>query len=77
VRDYLIPHGYDAKTAEIAAEEIPDEEIREALTYHLTRKFRNYTDLPMAERKKATASLTRLGFTYQEIRNTAEDPQQN
>lgn len=77
VRDYLISHGYDVKTAENAAEEIPDEEIREALTYHLTRKFRNYTELPMAERKKATASLMRLGFTYQEIRNTADDLQQN
>ena len=77
VRDYLISHGYDTRTAEIAAEEIPDEEIREALTYHLTRKFRNYTELPIAERKKATASLMRLGFTYQEIRNTADDPQQN
>lgn len=77
VRDYLISHGYDTKTAEIAAEEIPDEEIREALIYHLTRKFRNYTELPIAERKKATASLMRLGFTYQEIRNTADDPQQN
>ena len=77
VRDYLISHGYDAKTAEIAAEEIPDEEIREALTYHLTRKFRNYTDLPMAERKKATASLMRLGFTWQEIQNTARETEQN
>lgn len=77
VRDYLISHGYDTKTAETAAEEIPDEEIREALIYHLTRKFRNYKELPMAERKKATASLMRLGFTYQEIRNTADDPQQN
>jgi len=77
VRDYLISHGYDAKTAENAAKEIPDEEIREALTYHLTRKFRNYADMPIAERKKATASLMRLGFTYQEIRNTADDLQQN
>lgn len=77
VRDYLISHGYDTKTAETAAEEIPDEEIREALTYHLTRKFRNYAEMPIAERKKATASLMRLGFTYQEIRNTADDPQQN
>jgi len=77
VRDYLISHGYDAKTAENAAKEIPDEEIREALTYHLTRKFRNYAEMPIAERKKATASLMRLGFTYQEIRNTADDLQQN
>lgn len=77
VREYLISHGYDTRTAETAAEEIPDEEIREALLYHLTRKFRNYKELPMAERKKATASLMRLGFTYQEIRNTADDPQQN
>lgn len=77
VRDYLISHGYDAKTAETAAQEIPDEEITDALTYHLTRKFRNYTDLSMAERKKATASLMRLGFTYQEIRNTACELEQN
>ncbi len=77
VRDYLISHGYDPKTAETAAEEIPDEEIREALTYHLTRKFRNYTELPLNERKKATASLMRLGFTYQEIQNTARETEQN
>lgn len=77
VRDYLISHGYDAKTAENAAEEIPDEEIREALTYHLTRKFRNYAEMPIAERKKATASLMRLGFSYQEIRNTADEHEQN
>lgn len=77
IRDYLISHGYDPKTAQTAADEIPDEEIREALTHHLTRKFRNYAELPIAERKKATASLMRLGFTYQEIRNTAHDLEQN
>ncbi len=77
IRDYLISHGYDSRTAETAAEEIPDEEIREALRYHLTRKFRNYTELPLNERKKATASLMRLGFTYQEIRNTVCDLEQN
>ena len=77
VRDYLISHGYDVKTAGLAAEEISDEDIRDALMYHLTRKFRDFNTLSMQERKKAAASLMRLGFSWQEILNTAQDPEQN
>jgi len=77
IRDYLISHGYDAKTAEDAVLEISGEDIRDALTYHLTRKFRGYLQMPMDERRKATAALMRLGFTFQEIRDAAHDPKQN
>lgn len=76
VRDYLISHGYDVKTAEDAADAVPDEDIADALAYHLARKFRNYRDLPFPEKKKAAASLMRLGFSYQEIQ-AAADREQN
>lgn len=76
VRDYLISHGYDVRTAESAADSIPEEAVSDALGYHFTRKFRNYRELPLPERKKATASLMRLGFTYQEIQ-AAADREQN
>ena len=77
VRDYLISHGYDLETASLAAGEISDEDIRDALRYHLTRKYRDFSELSVQERKKAAASLMRLGFSWQEIRNTADDPEQN
>ena len=77
VRDYLISHGYDVGTASLAAGEIPDEDIRDALNYHLTRKYRDFFGLSIQERKKAAASLMRLGFSWQEIRNTADDLEQN
>ena len=75
VRDYLISHGYDVKTAETAAEAVPDEDIADALAYHFARKFRNYRELTLPEKKKATASLMRLGFTYQEIQSAADREQ--
>ena len=73
IRDYLIAHGYDTANASSAAEELPDEEITAALNHHLTRKFPDYNTLPPDKRKKAAASLLRLGFTFQEIREAVRE----
>jgi len=69
----LIAHGYSAKAAEAAVQEIPSEDFVDALAYCIDRKFPGIEDMAPADMKKAAASLMRLGFSsgaiLDEIRN--------
>lgn len=65
--EYLISHGYPAESAKAAADEVSEEDYRDALRYNIEKKCPDIADLPGAERQKKIAALTRLGFSVGEI----------
>jgi len=68
----LLSHGYESDTVRAVLEEIPDDLVEEALRVVMKRK---YDPFPTegAERRKAYASLMRLGFTGSEIQNAIQN----
>lgn len=65
--EYLVSHGYSTNAAKNAAEEIPDEDYRDALIYNIRKKCPDIVSLPRPEQQKKIAALIRLGFTAGEI----------
>ncbi len=68
IREALAAKGYPAELSAVAAEEIPDEEYRDALRAQIRRRCPDFLELDPAGRQKAAAALYRLGFTREEIR---------
>ncbi len=67
ISTYLYTHGYDLDLAKSTADELDDNDIREALRYNIRKKFPNIADFDRSQRDKAVASLIRLGFSASEI----------
>ncbi len=72
--EYLVSHGYPTDAAKNAAEEIPDEDYRDALLYNIEHKCPDIAEMPRAKQQKKIAALVRLGFTPGEIFNVIRKP---
>lgn len=75
--EYLISHGYPTEAAKNAADEIPDEDYRDALRYNIEKKCPDIGDIPGSECQKKIAALTRLGFSIGEILDEIKEIRKN
>lgn len=72
VASYLASHGYPPEAVSAAVCSVDDEEYRLALSYNIKKKFMFILgpECSADQRKKAVAALMRLGFSYDEIKNS-------
>lgn len=72
----LLSHGYENETVREVLAEIPEDLVEEALRVLLKRKYTPFPTEPN-ERRKAYASLMRLGFTGNEIQNAIQNAKES
>jgi len=69
VTEYLLAHGYNSTTVKEVVSSLSPEDTREALFWQIEHKLPAIANSDSKERQKAMATLMRLGFSADEIRD--------